>query len=138
MNAQSLHKWWSTLKSAVFSSSLLLPIFVGAGGQIILTANSPGNLDLPPTCHLSPSLTTFAVSLSEIRLILLDFDPYGGTDPFGMFLLFLKELMFQPPFLVIFFSLLAGGRSMSLQFQNVYHLSGNRGSLNIALLTEGP
>ena len=57
MNAQSPHKWWSTLESAVFDlSSSLLP-FVGEGGGrcasrlvrlicclIILTASSPGRL----------------------------------------------------------------------------------------------
>ena len=32
MNAQSPHKWWSTLKSAVFGLSSLLPPLVGGGG----------------------------------------------------------------------------------------------------------
>ena len=32
MNAQSPHKWWSTLKSSVFSSSSSLPPLVGGGG----------------------------------------------------------------------------------------------------------
>ena len=60
MNVQSPHKWWSTLKSAMFGSSSSLPPLVGAGGglvywcvsrlerviccQIILTASSPGSL----------------------------------------------------------------------------------------------
>ena len=57
MNVQSSHKWWSTLKSAVFGSSSSLPPLVGPGGdlcvsrlarliccQIILTASSPGSL----------------------------------------------------------------------------------------------
>ena len=57
MNAQSPHKWWSTLKSAVFGFRSLLPPLVGGGGglvcesvgkadlcQIILTASSPGSL----------------------------------------------------------------------------------------------
>ena len=38
-------------------------------------------VDLPITCYPSPSLTTFAFRSSEVRLILLDLDPYGGTDP---------------------------------------------------------
>ena len=42
-------------------------------------------VDLPLTCHPSPSLTTFAFRSSEVRPLLLDFDPYGGTDPLGMF-----------------------------------------------------
>ena len=57
MNVQSPHKWWFTLKSAVFGSSLLLPPLVSEGGglvcelvgkadlcRIILTASSPVRL----------------------------------------------------------------------------------------------
>ena len=55
MNVQSPHKWWSTLKSAVFGSSSSLPPLISEGGgltyvsrlirltccQIILTVSSP-------------------------------------------------------------------------------------------------
>ena len=59
--------------------------------QIILTASSPGShVDLLVTCHPSPSLITFAFRSSEVKRLLLDLDPYGGTDPLGMFPLFLK------------------------------------------------
>ena len=57
MNVQSPHKWWSTLKFAVFCSSSSLPTLVSEGGgvvcesvrkadlcRIILTASSPGRL----------------------------------------------------------------------------------------------
>ena len=57
MNVHSLHKWWSTLESAVFCSSSSLPPLVSEGGglvcesvvkliryRIILTASSPGRL----------------------------------------------------------------------------------------------
>ena len=37
--------------------------------------------DLLLTCNPSPSLNTFAFRSSEIRHLLLDLDPYGGTDP---------------------------------------------------------
>ena len=47
--------------------------------------------DLPLTCHPSPSLTTSAFRSSEVRRLLLDLDPYGGTDPLGMFPIFLKR-----------------------------------------------
>ena len=50
-------------------------------------------VDLLLTCHRSPSLTTFAFRSSEMRHLLLDFDPYGGTDPLGMFPLFLKGIV---------------------------------------------
>ena len=34
VNAQSSHKWWSTLKSAVFGWSSSLPPLVGGGGGL--------------------------------------------------------------------------------------------------------
>ena len=48
-------------------------------------------VDLPLTCHSSHSLTTFAFRSSEVRRLLLDLDPYGGTDTLGMLPLFLKR-----------------------------------------------
>ena len=48
-------------------------------------------VDLPLTCHPSLSLATFAFRSSEVRRLLLDLDPYGGTDPSGMFPLLLKR-----------------------------------------------
>ena len=48
-------------------------------------------VDLPLTCHPSPSFTTFAFSSSEVRRLLLDLDPYGVTDQLGMLPLFLKK-----------------------------------------------
>ena len=48
-------------------------------------------VDLPLTCHPSPSLTTFAFRSREVRRLLLDLDPYDGTDPLGMFPLFHKQ-----------------------------------------------
>ena len=105
MNVQSPHKWWSTLKSVVFGSSSALPPLVSEGGGLV--CESVGKADLlwdhfdckqsreavylPLTCHPSPSLTTFAVGSREVRRLLLDLDPYGGTDPLGMFPLFLKR-----------------------------------------------
>ena len=58
-------------------------------------------VDLLLTCHPSPILTTFAFRSNEVRRLLLDLDSYGGTDPLGMFPLFLRELlMLWPPVLV--------------------------------------
>ena len=48
-------------------------------------------VDLPLTCHPSPFLTTFAFRSREVRRFLLDLDHYGGTDPLGMFPLFLER-----------------------------------------------
>ena len=97
MNVQSPHKWWSTLKSAVSGSSSSLPPLVSEGGEADLLSDhfdskqSREAVDLPLTCHPSPSFTTFAFRSSEVRRLLLDLDPYGGTDPLGMFPHFLKR-----------------------------------------------
>ena len=105
MNVQSPHKWWSTLKSAVFGSSSALPPLVSECGGLVCKSIGKADLlsvhfdikqsgeavDLPLTCHPSPSLTTFAFRSREVRRLLLDLDPYGGTDPLGMFPLFLKR-----------------------------------------------
>ena len=49
------------------------------------------SVDLPLTCHPSPSLTFFAFRSSEVRRLLLYLDPYGGSDLLSMFPLFLKR-----------------------------------------------
>ena len=55
-------------------------------------------VDLPLTRHPSPSLTTFAFRSREVKRFLLDLDPDGGTDPLGIFPLFLKRsAMLWPP-----------------------------------------
>ena len=105
MNVQSPHTWWSTLKSAVFGSSSLLPSLFSEGGGLVCESVGKADLlsdhfdskqsreaaDLPLTCHPSPSFTSFAFRSSEVRRLLLDLDPYGGTDPLCMFPLFLKR-----------------------------------------------
>ena len=103
MNYQAHHKFWPTLKAAVFWSSSSLPWLVGglvfeSVGEANLLSDHFDNkqtresVDLPLICHHSPSLITFAFSL--------EMKPYGGTDPLGMFQLFLKELMMFWPVLV--------------------------------------
>ena len=47
-------------------------------------------VDLRP-CHPSPCLITYDFRSRAVRRLLLDLDPYGGTDPLGMFPLFLKR-----------------------------------------------
>ena len=105
MNAQSPHKWWSTLKSAVFGLSSSLSPLIGGGGGLVCQSvgkadllldhfdgkQSRESVDLPLTCHPSPSLTSFAFRSSGVRHLLLDLDPYGDSDPLGMFSLFLKR-----------------------------------------------
>ena len=105
INVQSPHKWWSTLTSAVFGTSSSLPQLVSEGGLLVCESVGKADLlsdhfdskqsreavDLPLTCHPSPSFTTFAFRWREVRRLLLDFDPYGGTDSLGMFPLFLNR-----------------------------------------------
>ena len=97
LNAQSPHKWWSTIKSAVFGVSSSLPPLVGVGGGLV--CESVGKADLPPDhfdsklsrCRSlpSPSLVTFAFRSSKVRRLLLYLDLCGSTDLLGMFPVFL-------------------------------------------------
>ena len=117
MNVQSLHKWWSTLKSAVFGSGSSLPPLISDGGGLVCESVGKADLlsdhfyskqsreavDQPLTCHLSPSLITLAFRSVEVRRLLLDLDPYGGTDPLGMFPLFLKRTDVMAPGLSVMF-----------------------------------
>ena len=117
MNVQSPHKWWSTLKSAVFGSSQSLSLLVSEDGLLVCESVGKADLlsdhidskqyreavDLQLTCHPCPSLTTFAFRPSEVRRLLLDLDPYGGTDPLDMFPLFLKRTDVMAPRLSIVF-----------------------------------
>ena len=80
-------------KSAVFGSISALPPLVGGGAGLV--SESVGKADLlsdhfdikqsMASIYLpftpSPSLTTFAFRLSEIRRLLLDLDTYGGAYP---------------------------------------------------------
>ena len=139
MNAQSPHKWWSTLKSAVFGLSSSLPPLVGLGGGLLCESvgkadllsdhfdskQSRESVDLPLTCHPSPRLTSFAFRSSEVRRLLFDLDPYGALTHWVCFRFFLREqLMFWPLDLVKCFgglfvllvSLLAGDRPMPPPF----------------------
>ena len=85
---------------------------------------------MPLTCHPSPSLITFAFRSSEVKRLLLDLDPCGGTDPLGMFPFFRKRTadVLAPRLSVVCFSgffvwvvsMLAGDRPMSPQFRRVY------------------
>ena len=87
MNVQSPHKWWSTLKSAVVGSSSSLPPLVSEGG-----GRNPGNLLIWSSLAIRHSvLPPLPFRPSEVRRLLLDSDPYGGTDPVGTFPFILKR-----------------------------------------------
>ena len=79
MNAQSPHKWWSFLMSTVFGLSSSLPPLVGGDGGLVCESVDKADLlsdhfdgkqsrefvDLPLTCHASPSLTS--LPLGRVR-----------------------------------------------------------------------
>ena len=72
---------------------------------------SRDSVDLLVTCHPSSSLITFAFRSSEVKRLLLDIDPYGGTGNPGMFTLFLKRTadVLAPRLSVVFRRLLRLG-----------------------------
>ena len=102
MNARSPHKWWFTLKSAMFGLSSSLPPLVGGGGGLMCRSvgkadllsdhfdgkQSRESVDLPLICHPSPRLTSFAFRLNEVRRLLLDLDPYGALTHWECVLFF--------------------------------------------------
>ena len=95
----------------MLSLSSSLPPLVGGGDglvcesvgirliscQIILTASSPMSLLICRSLAIRlfdlslPPLTFAFRSISEVRRLLFDLDHCGGTDPLGMFSLFLKR-----------------------------------------------
>ena len=98
----------SPLISGGLLSSLLcssLTPFVGGDGGLVcelvgtadlLTNNFDSQqyreyVDLPLTCHPSPWLPTSAFRSSEVRRLLLDLKPNEGTDPLGVFPIFLQR-----------------------------------------------
>ena len=107
MNALSPHEWWSTLKSGMFGSSSSLPPLVGRGGGLVYKSvdkadpvshyfdskQSRESVDLPLTCHPSPSLITFAFRSSEVMRLLFDLDYYGGTDPLPLSLMITADVL---------------------------------------------
>ena len=132
MNAQSPHNWWSSVRYAVFGVSSSLPPLVGGGGGLVSdhfdSKQSKESVDLPLS-HQSLSLVTFAFRSSEVRRLLLDFDPCGGTDSLGIFPLFLKRTadVLAPRLSVVFrrllrlgSSILTGDMPMSLQSRRVH------------------
>ena len=97
--APLLSQWCS------FCTSSSLPLLVHEGGGLVSESVGKADLlsdhfdskqareavDLPLSCHPSVGLTTFDFRSREVRHLLLDLDPYGGTDPLGMLPLCLKR-----------------------------------------------
>ena len=60
-------------------------------------------VDLPLSCHPSPRLASFDFRSSEVGRLLLDLDPYGGSDLLCLFSLFLKRTDVLAPRLSVVF-----------------------------------
>ena len=92
-----------------------MPLLVSEGDRLVCESVGKANLlsnyfdskqsreavDLPLTCHPFPNLTTFPFRSSEVRRLLLDLNPFGGTDPLGMFPLFVRELLMLWPLVFV-------------------------------------
>ena len=93
------HKWWSTLKSALFGSESSVPALLKPSGSVthcpkekaVLLADvfdskqSSEELTLPDSCFPEAVLKNIAFRFREVRNLLLDLDAYGGVDPNGIF-----------------------------------------------------
>ena len=77
----------------------------------------------------SPRFTTFAFRSSEVMRLLLDLDPYGGTDSLGLFPIFLKRTanVLAPRLSVLFWQLVRLGS-----------FSACRRQVNISPIPKGP
>ena len=73
MNVESPHKWWSTLKSAVFGSSSSLPLLVSEGGGLV--CDSVGKADLLWD-HFDSKLSREAVISCSLVIRLLVLPPW--------------------------------------------------------------
>ena len=125
-NATQSHKWWSTLKSALFGIDDGMPPLLKEDGTLTqcpkekstLFANvfdgkqSSEDVAIPQSCHPEAKLTTLAFRSSEIKKLMLNLDPYGGSGPDGIFPLFFKETadILAPKIAVIFRKLIRAGR----------------------------
>ena len=96
----------------MFGTSSSLPHLVSEGGGLACESVGKADLlwdhfnskqsmeavDLPLTCHPSPSLTTFAFRSREVRRLLLDLALMVALTNWACFLFFLRELlMLLPP-----------------------------------------
>ena len=132
LGATQSHKWWSTLKSALFGIDDGMPPLLKPDGSLthcpreksLLFANvfeekqSNEELILPQSCHPEAKLTMIAFRSREIKKLLLDLDPYGGSGPDGIFpLFFIKNADFLAPKIAVIFRKLVRAGKFSLSWR---------------------
>ena len=105
------HKWWSTLKTALFGVDVAVPPILKPDGSlahcpkekaalfadVFESKQSNDNLTMPQSCFPEAELT-FAFHSGEVKKLLLELDPYGGAGPDGIFpLFFIKTANYLAP-----------------------------------------
>ena len=102
LGASSPHKWWSTLKSALFGNETTIPPILKPDGSLTHcpkekatlfadafdSKQSNIKLSMPSSCFPEPKLTSLAFRSREVRDLLLSLDSYGGAGPDDIFPLF--------------------------------------------------
>ena len=100
------HKWWASLKSALFGVDSTLPPIAKPDGTVTYdptvkadlfsshfrSKQSQEDVDLPLACSSQPVLCSVAFRSSEVESLLCDLDSFGGSDPLGFFPLFFKSV----------------------------------------------
>ena len=103
-NTTQSHKYWATLKSALFGMDSSIPPLLRPNGSlahcprematlladVFDSKQSNEKLTMPHSCFPEARLTNLAFRSREIKDLLLDLDAYGGVDPNGIFPLVLK------------------------------------------------
>ena len=133
MGITQSHKWWSTLKSALFGNKDGMPPILKPDGSLthcpreksVLFSNvfdekqSNAELNLPQSCHPEVKLSALAFRSREIKELMLNLDPYGGSGPDGIFpLFFIKTAHFLAPKIAVIFRKLAKAGSFSVFWRN--------------------
>ena len=102
----SCHKWWGTLKEALFGVSPSLPALRGPRGALVCdpagkaallsshfdSKQSREQVVVPQACFPQSECCSLAFRASLVKRLLLDLDAGGGVDPVGAFPLFFKEV----------------------------------------------
>ena len=133
LGALQSHKWWSTLKSALFGIDDGMPPLLKPDGSLAHSPKEKSELladvfdgkqsneevTLPQSCHPEAKLTTIAFRSREMVKLMLDLDSYGGSGPDGIFPLFFVKTahILAPKIAVIFRRLIRAGR-FSLFWRN--------------------
>ena len=133
LGATQSHKWWSTLKSALFGNDDGIPPLLKPDGSLThcprekatLFSNvfeekqSAVEINLPQSCHPEAKLSTLAFRSQEIKKLMLNLDPYGGSGPDGIFpLFFIKTAHLLAPKIAVIFRKLARAGRFSLFWRN--------------------